>query len=39
MKRINLFVLAALAALSACGTIDGMGQDISSASRTVQGWF
>jgi len=25
--------------LSACATVDGLGQDISSGSRTVQGWF
>ncbi|MBU2962353.1 entericidin EcnA/B family protein [Citreicella sp. C3M06] len=38
MKQAIL--LAALAAtLAGCGTVDGVGQDISSASRTVQSWF
>ncbi|RAK10468.1 putative small secreted protein [Salipiger aestuarii] len=33
-------IVTALAALVAgCGTVDGVGQDISSASRTVQSWF
>jgi predicted small secreted protein len=26
-------------ALSACATVDGIGQDISTTSRTVQSWF
>ncbi|WP_233139987.1 entericidin EcnA/B family protein [Marivita geojedonensis] len=26
-------------ALSACATVDRIGQDISAGSRTVQGWF
>ncbi|HBM58933.1 MAG TPA: entericidin EcnA/B family protein [Citreicella sp.] len=37
MKQALL--LSLLAALAACGTVDGVGQDISSASRTVQSWF
>ena len=32
-------MIAALAALTACGTIEGMGQDISGASRRVQSWL
>lgn len=40
MSKTGKFLLiAALLTLAACGTIDGIGQDISSASRTVQGWF
>lgn len=35
----TLAALALLAALSACGTVDGIGQDLSSGARTVQGWF
>lgn len=38
-KPTNIAIMIALLALSACGTIDGIGQDISQASRTVQGWF
>jgi predicted small secreted protein len=37
MKRflaIGLLVLVA-----GCGTIDGIGQDISSGARKVQSWF
>ncbi|MBO6867743.1 MAG: entericidin EcnA/B family protein [Pseudomonadota bacterium] len=36
--RISIF-LAATLMLASCGTIEGAGEDISSASRTVQGWF
>ena len=31
--------LALLALLSACGTIDGLGRDISAGAQTVQSWF
>lgn len=34
-----LMVLAALAALSACNTVDGVGQDISGGANTVANWF
>ncbi|APZ54717.1 entericidin EcnA/B family protein [Salipiger abyssi] len=37
MKQALL--LGVLALLAGCGTVDGVGQDISSASRTVQSWF
>jgi len=37
MKKI--IILVALAALVGCGTIDGIGQDLSSASRGVKNWF
>ncbi|WP_289150138.1 entericidin EcnA/B family protein [uncultured Salipiger sp.] len=37
MKQAILMAFVALVA--ACGTIDGVGQDISSASRTVESWF
>lgn len=26
-------------ALTGCGTVDGIGQDISDGSRMVRGWF
>lgn len=38
MKNIALLVAVA-AALAACGTIEGLGNDISSASRGVQNLF
>ncbi|MFP4327360.1 MAG: entericidin EcnA/B family protein [Paracoccaceae bacterium] len=38
MKRIALTVFLA-AALGGCATVDGVGQDISGAARSVQGWF
>jgi predicted small secreted protein len=31
--------LTLAAALAGCGTVDGIGQDISGAARTVEGWF
>jgi len=38
MKK--LILLAALAAaLSACNTVAGVGDDVSSGARTVQSWF
>jgi len=41
MTRIRMVALgiALLAGLSACGTVDGIGQDISSGARKVQSWF
>jgi len=38
MRKIALIALIG-AALSGCATIDGVGQDISGASRGVQSWF
>lgn len=38
MKKIAL-ALAILASLTACNTISGVGEDVSSGARTVQGWF
>ncbi|WP_238366590.1 entericidin EcnA/B family protein [Mesobacterium pallidum] len=35
----HVLLIAALLGLGACATIDGVGQDISSGARTVQGWF
>ncbi|WP_232820681.1 entericidin EcnA/B family protein [Thalassobius sp. I31.1] len=37
MLRITLISIALC--LSACGTVEGIGEDISSGSRTVKGWF
>lgn len=38
MKNITL-ALAVLLSLSACNTISGVGEDVSSGARTVQGWI
>jgi predicted small secreted protein len=38
MKKIAI-ALAILASLSACNTISGVGEDVSSGARTVQGWI
>ncbi|RKT34141.1 hypothetical protein BXY70_0147 [Roseovarius halotolerans] len=37
MKK--LLVLSFLAALTACGTVEGMGRDISDAARGVRSMF
>ncbi|WP_135505550.1 entericidin EcnA/B family protein [Roseovarius aestuariivivens] len=37
MKKIALVAL--IAALAGCATVDGIGQDISGASRGIQSWF
>ncbi len=37
MKK--LIILAALAALAGCATVEGAGRDISGAARGVQSWF
>ncbi|MEM5475018.1 entericidin EcnA/B family protein [Pacificibacter sp. AS14] len=37
MKTILALIL--LSSLASCGTVAGVGEDISGASRTVQGWF
>lgn len=37
MRAILMIVL--IAGLASCGTVDGIGQDISAGARTVQGWF
>ncbi|WP_417721646.1 entericidin EcnA/B family protein [Salipiger sp.] len=38
MKQAAVLFTLALA-LAGCATIDGIGQDVSSASRNVQSWF
>lgn len=38
MIRTVLLVLS-LASLSACGTVAGVGEDIQSGARAVQGWI
>ncbi|SFI81143.1 entericidin EcnA/B family protein [Celeribacter neptunius] len=34
-----LLTLALTSTLASCGTVAGVGEDITGASRTVQGWF
>ena len=37
---MRIFIMAAaLAALASCGTVDGMGRDISGGAQRVGGWF
>lgn len=36
---LNKFLILALLALSACGTIEGVGNDISAGARMVGSWF
>jgi predicted small secreted protein len=38
-KLRHLVALALLAALAACGTVDGIGRDISSASNRASQFF
>ncbi|MES2667319.1 MAG: entericidin [Pseudomonadota bacterium] len=38
MKNLMILV-AVMAALSGCGTVDGMGRDISGGAQRVGGWF
>jgi predicted small secreted protein len=35
----KLILIVALAALAGCGTVAGVGEDISTGARTVQDWF
>ncbi|RKF17154.1 entericidin EcnA/B family protein [Roseovarius spongiae] len=35
----HLIVIAMLAVVAGCATVDGVGQDISGAARGVQSWF
>ncbi|MBV2360923.1 entericidin EcnA/B family protein [Thalassococcus sp. CAU 1522] len=37
--KTKLMMMALAAILGGCATIDGIGQDVSGAARTVQGWF
>jgi predicted small secreted protein len=37
--RAWLLLILVTGALGACATVDGIGQDISTTSRTVQSWF
>ncbi len=38
MKQL-FWTIALAMTLGACGTIDGIGRDISSGAQKVQGWF
>jgi predicted small secreted protein len=35
----TMIAICALAILAGCATVEGVGRDISGASRGVQGWF
>ncbi|MFD1509275.1 entericidin EcnA/B family protein [Lacimonas salitolerans] len=35
----QMSVVALVAMMAGCATIDGVGQDISGAARSVQTWF
>lgn len=37
MKK--LILVAIIAALAGCNTVAGVGEDVSSGARQVQGWF
>ncbi|MGR1582345.1 entericidin EcnA/B family protein [Thalassobius sp. S69A] len=37
MKKLML--IAVMATLAGCATVEGVGQDISGGARTVRGWF
>lgn len=37
MRAVFLIILTA--ALASCGTVEGIGKDISSGAQAVQGWF
>ncbi|MEI4262271.1 entericidin EcnA/B family protein [Roseovarius sp. D0-M9] len=37
MKK--MIALLALTVMAGCATVDGVGQDISGASRGIQSWF
>ncbi|MEL6376216.1 MAG: entericidin, EcnA/B family [Pseudomonadota bacterium] len=39
MKKLMVIALVATTALGACGTIEGIGKDISSAARGVKNAF
>ncbi|MGB5557492.1 MAG: entericidin EcnA/B family protein [Paracoccaceae bacterium] len=36
---MRIALLALTLALAGCGTVAGVGEDISAGSRTVQSWF
>jgi predicted small secreted protein len=38
-KMKKLAILSVVTLMAGCATVDGVGQDISGAARTVQGWF
>ncbi|EBA06192.1 hypothetical protein SSE37_06037 [Sagittula stellata E-37] len=35
----TFLILALAAGLAGCGTVEGLGRDISGGARTVQSWF
>lgn len=39
MKARIALLAATFAVLSGCGTVEGLGRDVSAAARTVEGWL
>ncbi|MDZ7909503.1 MAG: hypothetical protein U5N10_15685 [Gemmobacter sp.] len=39
MTRKTLMLIAAMLALAACNTVDGIGRDISGGANQVAGWL
>lgn len=39
MRAATLMALALVLGLAACGTVEGIGNDISDGARHVRGWF
>jgi predicted small secreted protein len=35
----TILILALVAGLAGCATVEGLGHDISGGARTVQSWF
>lgn len=35
----KLMMILVLGALAGCGTVDGMGRDVSAGAQRVGGWF
>lgn len=39
MRAARMMALALTLGLAACGTVEGIGHDISDGARHVRGWF
>ncbi|MGB0900612.1 entericidin EcnA/B family protein [Halocynthiibacter sp.] len=36
---LRIILISLTLALPACGTVEGIGNDVSAGARTVKGWF
>lgn len=36
---LRIILISLTLSLSACGTVEGIGNDVSAGARTVKGWF